>query len=155
MRFLNVIKKFRLIGLLLFALGCGQGEPVQDRFAEVQKSEFARMTLGNAIKDAGNNKEEGFLKLYEISLDADNIYTVEYQEGADDELTLLLYTKTGLWVKALSKVNNFKFLFGVLPENLTEEEHDRGVLANLKKINGNARERALIDHMEAEFTQGK
>lgn len=143
---LHYIKQAFFACALLFVISCKKDASnelsIKSNMEDIKRSEFAEETFSNALIKARNNEEDGFLKLYEISQKPDK-YTVEYQEGANDALTELLYTKTELWIKVFSKTAEFKFYFGVLPAGVSENKYDETVLINLNKIKGNKDENRL------------
>lgn len=122
---------------IILLAACGEkNQPEIDmtqRTTSIKKREVSGKAFLNALNDAQDNNRGGFLALYEISKKPD-IYTVEYQEAANDALTELLYTKTELWVKAFASIQDFKFSFGVLPQEISEAEYNVIVLNKLNKI---------------------
>lgn len=147
------IKSAACLSAILLA-ACTQQSPseidVARRIASTEKRETSGKAFLKALNDAQADKREGFLALYDISKNPD-IYTVEYQEAANDALTELLYTKTEAWVKAFASVSDFKFSFGVLPEEIPEAEYNAVVLTKLNKIQPNEDERKLIAYMKSKL----
>ncbi len=126
----------------------------EQRQREIERSKFAAKEYAVAVKQANNNEPTGFLKLYEIARN-DDIYTTEYSEVAEEELFLLLYSKTTLWVKTFSEVDfeEFKaFVKGIevsrLPKGVvSEEQFKEDIFNKLGKIKGDKKEMKVIDYI--------
>lgn len=133
-----------------FSLACSNNDSVENIKGPAtynsNKGEVAGAVFSNALKDATAKKGAGFLKLYEISKNPD-IYTVEYQEAANDALTELLYTDTELWINTFADIDSFSFSFGVLPENVTEKQYDDAIRSKLQRIKPNVREKIIIKYV--------
>ena len=122
----------------------------------VYQSTSVPMIYADAVKRAENNEPAGFLKLYEIAGD-DGTYTVEYSEAAYDELSLLLYSRTAMWVKTFSKVDQDKFrkFFNGIndaqyPKGITSsEQFVEGILSRLNKVKGDKKEAELVSYLKA------
>lgn len=140
---------------LLFLFACTQKEsPVErekNRMEYERESEAEAKAVGSAFEKAQKNEKDGFLELYEIGNNADNRYAVEYQEVANDALTELLCTKTVLWIQIFSRVNGFKFYFGVLPQNISEEKYNETVLTHLNNQHWNKEEEVLVKTIKAKL----
>lgn len=150
-----------IISLIIFVamVGCSDNTSSnQDiRQEEIKKSETAAKAYVSAREQAEKGNPSGFLKLYEISKD-DATYTAEYSEVSHDELLNLLYSKTDLWIKTFSQVNQEEFLaylnqrgLGVstLPVGAkSEKEVYEHIIINLNKIKGNKTEMNLINFIK-------
>jgi uncharacterized protein YcfL len=161
------MKKICLASLALFALmnfGCSESKEInpERKKHQIEKSEYASRAYYSAVSLAEGNEPAGFLKLYEIAND-DITYTVEYRELAYDELSLLLYTRTEMWIKTFSKVDQSKFrkfFDGVndsqLPEGVSSSEQFLGgILKNLKKLKGDQKEMELVNYLQPLLEQNK
>jgi hypothetical protein len=136
---------------IVVVYGCKDIKPSQE---DVKRANFAATAYAAAEKQADNNDPSGYLKLYEIARDDDDIYTTEYSEVAEEKLFLLLYSNTELWVKIFSKVDleKFKdFVKGIevtqLPKGVSEEQFKETIFNNLGKIKGDKKEIELIDYI--------
>ena len=152
--------KTLLIIICLFIISCSGDSNKNGNHQEVKKSEVAAAAIEVAAKLADKNDPSGFLKLYEIAKD-DDTYTVEYSEVAAQELILLLYSKTEIWIKTFSKLDQKEFInylnhgglaVTVLPNGMTsEKKFDIAILENLKKIKVNDSEIVLVDYLTQIF----
>jgi len=107
-----------------------------------------------AVKSADNNSPEGFLRLYKIASEGDS---AELSESARDKLCLLLYTKTGLWLKVFSGVEQAKFRNYLKRGGLATLEYPKGidsedefyklVLVRLSKHRAAGKERELLTYL--------
>jgi hypothetical protein len=149
-------KKWLIVALFIVVVtGCKEISPVQKQ-REIKRAEFAATEYAAAAKRADNNDPVGYLKLYEIARDDDNIYTTDYSEVAEEKLFLLLYSHPELWLKTFSKVDlkKFKdFVKGIevsrsaRPEGVSNERFRETILKNLEKIKGDKREMELVDYI--------
>jgi hypothetical protein len=151
-----------LASLAIFALlilGCSESKEYSPEKKlqiklQTEKSDRASQAYYSAVNMAERNEPAGFLKLYEIAND-DITYTVEYTELAYDEISLLLYSRTEMWVKTFSKVeqSNFrKFFYGAndsqLPDGVSSsEQFVAGILKRLKEIKGNEKEMEFANYL--------
>ena len=143
--------------MLIFfsSLNCKKEENANNS-SDIQVSEFASKEYKTALKQAKENNPKGLLKLYKIASD-DLTYTVEYSEIARESLIYFLYSKTELWIRTFSKVEFSEFKtylsktgLGVseLPERVTsDEQFEKAIADNLKKIKGDKKEIELIDYV--------
>ena len=121
----------------------------------VDQSASVPTIYADALKRAENNEPAGLLKLYEIAGD-DGTYTAEYSEAAYDELSLLLYSRTALWVRTFARVDKDKFrkfFNGIndaqLPKGITSsEQFAEGILSRLNKIKGDKKEADLVSYLK-------
>jgi hypothetical protein len=152
------MKKIWLI-LALFivvANGCKVSEP-EPSPEYMKKVQLVVKEYNAAIVQANNNDPAGFLKLYKIARD-DDIYTAEYSDVATETLHYLLYSKTDLWIKTFSKVDDldsFKAYLKVsgmwvteLPKGVaSDEQFAEEIFSKLKKIKGDEKEMELVDYI--------
>lgn len=121
----------------------------------LKMAEFAGKMYTSAAKQADNNEPAGYLKLYEMATDDNDIYPTDWQEVAHEKVILLLYSNTELWVKTFSKVDSRKFKdrvkgIGVsqYPEGVSsDEQFMETIFHNLGKIRGNEKEMELVDYI--------
>lgn len=124
------------------------------RQKEIEHAEASSRAYAAAVKLAENYDPAGFLKLYEIATD-DTRFTEEYSEIAYDELSLLLYSNTELWIKTFSRLDqkNFRKLFNGVNDSQfsegdsSEKQFVEGIVENLKAIKGDQKEMELVDYV--------
>lgn len=148
------MRKICIVIVLFFAItGCKEISPEQ-RQREIERTRAASRAYDAAVLQANNNDPAGFLKLYEIANNAD-IYTAEYSAVAEENIYLLLFAKTELWIKTFSKLDLQKlktFVKGIevsrLPQGVvSEEQFKETIFTKLKKIRGDKREMELVDYI--------
>jgi len=147
------------LGLAVFALiatnySSGKEISPKQRQHEIEQSKFASKEYSDAVKRAENDDPAGFIKLYEIATN-DVTYTVEYSEVAEEQLFLLLYSKTRLWIRIFAHIDQKKlktFVKGVevsqLPKGVASHEQFKETIFNkLEKIKGDKKEMELVDYI--------
>lgn len=155
-------KRFLMMTLLSALLSaCDQGPPIspEHQQKEAELSEAAAKDWNTAWEQAQRNQSAGLHKLFEIADDCDT-YTVEYCEIAYDDLSLLLYTKTALWVKTFAAMDQARFRKrfvdiryetinpAILPKDVTSEvQFYEGIMARLKKVKGDKKEVELAQYL--------
>jgi len=147
------VKKQLIIAMMLMVVlsGCKDIKPSQQ---DRERAEFAAKEYAAASKRADNSDPAGYLKLYEIARDSQDIYTTEYSEIAEEKIFLLLYSNPELWVKTFSTVDleQFKdFVKGIevseRPKNVSNEQFKETILNNLQKIKGDKREVEVAEYI--------
>lgn len=104
-----------------------------------------------AVRLADQGNPDGFLRLYKMASGSDS---AEWSETARDKLCGLLYSRTGLWLKTFSSVDQASFenylqhgglAMLAYPEGIaSEEEYSKAVLAKLAKHHPRDKEAKLI-----------
>jgi hypothetical protein len=152
--------KALLVVFCFFLISCSDDSNKIGRQQEIEKSKAAAAAIEMATKLTDKNDPSGFLKLYEIAKD-DDMYTVEYSEVAAQELVLLLYSKTEIWIKVFSKIDQKEFFdylnhgglpMTVLPNGVaSEKDFAIVILENFRKIKAQGTEAALINYLTQIF----
>jgi hypothetical protein len=146
-----------LVVIACIGIGCSDNNKVispEQKLRETMQSKQAAKAYADAIKLANINNASGFLKLYEMATN-DSVYTVEYSEVAEEQIFLLLYSKTELWIKTFSKIDQSKmknFIKGIevskLPKGVSsDDQFKEAIFRNLEKMKGDQNELELIEYI--------
>ena len=123
----------------------------------MKQAELVVKEYNAAAIQAFHNNPAGYLKIYEIARNDNNIYPDEYSSVAREDLFGLLYSNTELWIRTFSKIDLEKFKAFVksngidvssLPEGVsTDEQFKERIFHNLEIIKGDKREMELVDYI--------
>ena len=124
----------------------------------MKKAELAGNEYTSASERAGKNDPAGYLKLYEMARNDDNVYPTDWQEVSKEKVFFLLYLNTELWVTTFSKVDSEKFKDFVKdagievsrsgrPKGVSNEQFKETIFINLRKFKGDKKEIELVDYV--------
>ena len=120
----------------------------------MKQAAFAGKEYAFASKQADNNDSAGYLKLYEMAKNDNNVYPTDWSEVAQEKIFLLLYSNAELWVRTFSKVDQEKFKdfakgieVSQNPKGVSDEQFKETIFHNLEKIKGDKKEMELVDYI--------
>lgn len=95
-----------IVPVMTVLIACDRGPTAHEKHANAVESLGQVTEYNAAVKAVEANKPAGLLKIYEISV---NSKSAELSEVARDKLCELIITKTELWVKTFSKIDQKNF----------------------------------------------